>query len=122
MALFWLDPVPEPDPDDLIGSGSATLVHAHLLLSVCRSVKIREESLSDVVPLYRAEIWAALLHIDYDVADKYARIDKETWNPVDRQIEVDIPRLEGTFLFTPQFFPGPWIRIRMMEGLMGSDP
>jgi hypothetical protein len=45
-----------------------------------------------VVPLYRSEIWAALLGINYDVADKYARIDKETWNPVDRQIEVDIPR------------------------------
>ena len=69
-----------------------------------------------MVPLYRAEIWAALLHIDYDVADKYARIDKETWNPVDRQIEVDIPRLEGTFFFYST------IRIRIMEGLMGSDP
>ena len=112
MTFFWSD----PNPDDLIGSGSATLVHAHLLLSVCRSVKIREESLSDVVPLYRAEIWAALLHIDYDVADKYARIDKETWNPVDRQIEVDIPRLEGTFFLTPQsgsvLWKDSWVRIR----------
>lgn len=48
------------------------------------------------MPLYRSEIWAALLHIDYDVAEKYASIDKETWNPVDRQIEVDIPRFKAT--------------------------
>ncbi len=58
----------------------------------CRAGEILAESLKDVVPLYRSEIWAALLGINYDVADKYARIDKETWNPVDRQIEVDIPR------------------------------
>jgi hypothetical protein len=58
----------------------------------CRAAEILAESLRDVVPLYRSEIWAALLSINYDVADKYARIDKETWNPVDRQIEVDIPR------------------------------
>ena len=63
-----------------------------------RSERIREESLKDVVPLYRSQIWAALLRIDYDVAAKYGRVDKETWNPVDRQIEVDIPRSEFIFL------------------------
>jgi len=50
------------------------------------------ESEHDVVPLYRAEIWSALLGINYDIAAAYDSIDKDTPNPVDRQIEVDIPR------------------------------
>ena len=46
----------------------------------------------DIVPLYRAEIWSAVLGITQDVVTQYRNVDKETPNPVDRQIEVDIPR------------------------------
>ena len=53
---------------------------------------IKDESYHDIVPFYRAEIWCALLNIKSDMASLYQAIDKETANPVDRQIEVDIPR------------------------------
>jgi TBC domain-containing protein kinase-like protein len=46
----------------------------------------------DSLPLYRAYIWAALLGIEHDVVARYNAIDKESWTPTDRQIEVDIPR------------------------------
>ena len=46
----------------------------------------------DIVPIYRSQIWASLLNIEYDVVRRYEAIDKESWSPVDRQIEVDIPR------------------------------
>lgn len=58
----------------------------------CRKSVIKEESYHDIVPLYRAQIWAGLLGLNYDTAALYNSIDKVTWNPVDRQIEVDIPR------------------------------
>ena len=32
------------------------------------------------------------LGINHDVKSTYGAIDKETWTPTDRQIEVDIPR------------------------------
>lgn len=57
-----------------------------------RKALIREESLHDIVPMYRANIWSALLGINYDTLAVYNSIDKDTANPVDRQIEVDIPR------------------------------
>lgn len=53
---------------------------------------IKEESYHDIVPLYRAPIWSALLGICSDISSVYQAIDKETPLPVDRQIEVDIPR------------------------------
>ena len=57
-----------------------------------RRKNIWQEALVDVVPLYRPNIWAALLNIPSNVAALYAAVDKETASPVDRQIEVDIPR------------------------------
>ena len=57
-----------------------------------RKKAIWGEALVDVAPLYRPHIWASLLNIPSNVAALYAAIDKESWNPVDRQIEVDIPR------------------------------
>ena len=51
-----------------------------------------KEARIDTLPLYRKLIWASLLGIEHDVQAKYAAIDKETWTPTDRQIEVDIPR------------------------------
>jgi len=57
-----------------------------------RKKKIWSESLTDVVPQYRPHIWAALLNIPSNSGSLYAGIDKESWTPVDRQIEVDIPR------------------------------
>ena len=53
---------------------------------------IWKEARVDTLPLYRAWIWASLLGIDHDVQAAYAAIDKESWTPTDRQIEVDIPR------------------------------
>lgn len=51
-----------------------------------------KEARIDTLPFYRKLIWASLLGIEHDVQSKYAAIDKETWTPTDRQIEVDIPR------------------------------
>ena len=51
-----------------------------------------KEALVDSVPIYRSQIWSALLNIEYDVVAKYENIDKDSPSPVDRQIEVDIPR------------------------------
>ena len=51
-----------------------------------------KEARIDTLPFYRKLIWASLLGIEHDVQAKYAAIDKETWTPTDRQIEVDIPR------------------------------
>jgi len=57
-----------------------------------RKKRIWSESLIDVVPKYRATIWAALLGVPNNSYKLYAAIDKESPSPVDRQIEVDIPR------------------------------
>jgi len=57
-----------------------------------RKKVIWSEALTDVVPVYRPPIWAALLNIPPNSSVLYAAIDKEAWSPVDRQIEVDIPR------------------------------
>ena len=53
---------------------------------------IWKEARIDSLPLYRSYIWASLLGITKDVKSCYEAIDKETWTPTDRQIEVDIPR------------------------------
>jgi len=53
---------------------------------------IWSEALIDVVPIYRAQIWASLLAVPHNSSSLYSAIDKDSWNPVDRQIEVDIPR------------------------------
>jgi len=57
-----------------------------------RRKNIWSEALVDVVPMYRSYIWASLLNIPSNLNTAYAALDKESWNPVDRQIEVDIPR------------------------------
>ena len=57
-----------------------------------REKQIYTEALTDVVPKYRATIWAALLNIPNNCYKMYEAIDKESPSPVDRQIEVDIPR------------------------------
>ncbi|XP_022084474.1 TBC domain-containing protein kinase-like protein [Acanthaster planci] len=54
--------------------------------------RIFRESRIDTPPLYRAEVWAALLAIEGDFQAVYDSIDKETPTTTDRQIEVDIPR------------------------------
>ncbi|KAJ2950790.1 hypothetical protein O0L34_g9055 [Tuta absoluta] len=53
---------------------------------------IRAEAETDVPPLLRGDVWAALLGVVGDIEDQYERIDKETPTPTDRQIDVDIPR------------------------------
>ncbi|XP_025831896.1 TBC domain-containing protein kinase-like protein isoform X2 [Agrilus planipennis] len=53
---------------------------------------IIKESEKDIPPLLRGNIWAALLHVKGDYEKEYAKIDKTTPTPTDRQIEVDIPR------------------------------
>ncbi len=54
--------------------------------------RIWTEARVDSLPLYRSFIWASLLGIEHDTVARYEAVDKETWTPTDRQIEVDIPR------------------------------
>ena len=65
-----------------------------------REKRIYTEALTDVVPKYRATIWAALLNIPNNCYKMYDAIDKESPSPVDRQIEVDIPRYESNKPFS----------------------
>ncbi|CAG7834345.1 unnamed protein product [Allacma fusca] len=53
---------------------------------------IHRESLKDIPPYFRAQIWSCLLEISGDPKSIYNSIDKETPTSTDRQIEVDIPR------------------------------
>lgn len=48
------------------------------------------EAQTDIPPLLRGHIWACVLGVLEN--GSYARIDKDTPTPTDRQIEVDIPR------------------------------
>ena len=57
-----------------------------------REKRINLEAHTDVVPKYRATIWAALLNTPKNCYKLYENIDKESATGVDRQIEVDIPR------------------------------
>ncbi|CAB3989965.1 TBC domain-containing kinase, partial [Paramuricea clavata] len=54
--------------------------------------KIIKEARVDIPPLLRDKIWAALLNVTGNVPVNYDNIDKESFTPTDRQIEVDIPR------------------------------
>ncbi|XKL62878.1 hypothetical protein PGB90_002711 [Kerria lacca] len=54
--------------------------------------RIYHEAIKDIPPIFRGEIWAALLDVKGDIENEYIAIDKETPIPTDRQIEVDIPR------------------------------
>lgn len=51
---------------------------------------IVRESLTDIPPLLRGQIWACLLGVLED--NRYDRIDKVTPTNTDRQIDVDVPR------------------------------
>lgn len=51
-----------------------------------------KEARTDIPPLLRGLVWAALLGVEGDIQGKYDSIDKDTPIPTDRQIEVDIPR------------------------------
>ncbi|CAO3693411.1 unnamed protein product [Umbelopsis ramanniana] len=46
----------------------------------------------DIPPMLRDRVWAAILGVDSDYREVYARIDKITDFGTDRQIEVDVPR------------------------------
>lgn len=48
------------------------------------------EAQTDIPPLLRGHIWSCVLGVLEN--GSYARIDKDTATPTDRQIEVDIPR------------------------------
>jgi TBC domain-containing protein kinase-like protein len=50
------------------------------------------QSRVDVCPLYRGEIWAAILGVKGDIQSEYKYIDKDMPHSTDRQIAVDIPR------------------------------
>ena len=50
------------------------------------------ESKKDICPLYRSQIWAALLGVKSNYQTLYDSADKETESQIDKQIEVDIPR------------------------------
>jgi len=51
-------------------------------------VAILKEARKDIPPLYRGNIWAALLEVDGDVDGKYVAVDKETPTHTDRQVIV----------------------------------
>ncbi|KAI6653363.1 hypothetical protein LOD99_3583 [Oopsacas minuta] len=54
--------------------------------------QIKLESKKDICPLFRSQIWAALLDVKSNYQKLYDEVDKESESPIDRQIEVDIPR------------------------------
>ena len=54
--------------------------------------QIIDESKKDICPLYRSQIWAAILGVKPNYQKHYDSVDKETESPIDKQIEVDIPR------------------------------
>lgn len=62
---------------------------------------IIEQARIDIPPLLRGRIWSCLLNVLPN--GKYEKIDKETPDPTDRQIEVDIPRCHqyNDFLSSP---------------------
>ncbi|KAJ8325709.1 hypothetical protein O5D80_005909 [Batrachochytrium dendrobatidis] len=53
---------------------------------------IQYEAVSDIPPLLRGKIWAALLNVTGDTDAAYDAIDKETEAETDRQLDLDIPR------------------------------
>jgi serine/threonine protein kinase/rhodanese-related sulfurtransferase len=56
--------------------------------------QIVREARTDIPPILRAEIWAAILNVPSATvcAKTYAEIDKDSEGPADRQIELDVPR------------------------------
>lgn len=69
------------------------ILYERLLLGYpFKKAHIWREARVDTPPLYRAQVWAALLEVEGDIQVRYDSIDKETPTPTDRQIEVDIPR------------------------------
>ncbi|XP_075234514.1 TBC domain-containing protein kinase-like protein isoform X2 [Lycorma delicatula] len=57
-----------------------------------KKAAILKEAHKDIPPLFRGELWSALLDVTGNIEEEYVRIDKETPTVTDRQIEVDIPR------------------------------
>ena len=53
---------------------------------------IMHEAVTDIPPLLRGRIWAALLNVRGDTDFTYESIDKETEQDTDRQLDLDIPR------------------------------
>lgn len=51
-----------------------------------KKTAILKEARKDIPPLYRGNIWAALLEVDGDVDGKYVAVDKETPTHTDRQV------------------------------------
>ena len=51
-----------------------------------KKAAILKEARKDIPPLYRGNIWAALLEVDGDVDGKYVAVDKETPTHTDRQV------------------------------------
>ncbi|GAU90260.1 hypothetical protein RvY_02702-2 [Ramazzottius varieornatus] len=68
------------------------LFHRLLLCYPYTTATIRKEAALDIPPLYRSRVWAALLEVQGDIAEKYDSIDKDSPCVSDRQIDVDIPR------------------------------
>lgn len=50
------------------------------------------ECCHDIPPLYRANLWSALLNIYWDVEKRFIAIDTFSPHTSDRQLLVDIPR------------------------------
>ncbi|XP_003741635.1 TBC domain-containing protein kinase-like protein [Galendromus occidentalis] len=53
---------------------------------------IQLEAAIDIPPYFRGHVWAALLGAQGDYHAEFDEIDKDTPTPMDRQIDVDIPR------------------------------
>lgn len=50
------------------------------------------ECCHDIPPLYRANLWSALLNIYWDVEKRFMAVDTLSPHASDRQLLVDIPR------------------------------
>jgi hypothetical protein len=51
-----------------------------------KKAEILKEAHKDIPPLYRGNIWAALLEVDGDIDGNYVAVDKETPTHTDRQV------------------------------------
>lgn len=65
----------------------------HLLLTYPSSKdELIKQAQFDIPPLFRGPVWACLLGLKGPYYEKYHRCDRTSPHPVDRQLEVDVPR------------------------------
>eukprot|EP00124_Ichthyophonus_hoferi_P001971 Ihof_evm3s120 gene=Ihof_evmTU3s120 len=82
---------------------------------------IRREAHIDVPPPVRGQVWAALLGVCGDVDEAYRLVDTTTPHPIDRQIDVDIPRCHQYDVLLSSSEGHSKLR-RLLKGWVSSNP